>query len=212
MKYVKYFLLLTFFAPTVSYAFLMFEAGGLATFTSSKQTETSNSITINHGNFIDPGVGFETRAGIHLPMISLGALSFINWESSLMNYKPVNQGVLATASYSNTKRRIAYGPTAIIHLPGGWRLAGEYLTNVTDNFTYAKPKSVNPYRNNDYLKGAGWGIGIGYELAIFFGQATFRKITFDKAKMRGINTDLPSTSFSKLDTSGIFFSFGLSFK
>ena len=86
-----------------------------------------------------------SRVGIRLPFASVGMLGFINWESTLIKYQPAKQSIFASTTYSNTRRRLAYGPTIVGNIPGtGIRLAAEYIMN------------VNPFADDDYLKEKGW--------------------------------------------------------
>lgn len=211
---MKYLLLFLLILPTVSNAQLLLEGGVNTFFSSTSFSETSNSTTIKHSStFVDPGIGLEGRLGIKLPFVSIGILGLLDWQSSSTKYQPANTGILSSSTYSNTRRRFAYGPTILGHIPGTpIRIAAEYLLKVKDNFIYASPKGANPFADNDSLTGTGWGLGVGYEFSVFYAQATYRKYNFNKGKFRGNDVDLPSNVYSKVITDGMFVSFGMSFK
>ncbi|EQC44995.1 hypothetical protein M899_0503 [Bacteriovorax sp. BSW11_IV] len=208
MKTIIFMLLLI---PSLAHALLVGELGLMTSFTSTDFTETSATPGKHSGSF-SPGIGFEGRFGFEFPIVTLGAIGLIDWESSLTRYQPDNKTLFSSTTYSNTRRRIAFGPTAMATLPFfNLRLVGEYFIHVQDTFTYAKPKGENPFSEKDEIKGDGYGVGIGYKMLGFYFQATYRKFVYKKGKIGGSSTaDLPSSSYSKIDTSGMYLSIGVS--
>lgn len=204
------FIVLTLLIPfSYANAFALLEGGVLASFNSTKFTEKTTTSTVTHDSTFDPGIGFEGRLGFKFFLFSFSANALMDYESSRMSYSSNNGSILSTQSYSNTRRRIAYGPRVMAHIPMGLRIIGEYFINVSDTITYAKPKTINPFKKDDYIRGHGWGAGLGYELSFFYIDAVYREFIFNKGSLQGSPVILSNDTYSKISTSGIYLSAGL---
>ncbi len=160
--------------------------------TSSFFDETKQNIFYQHTG-LSFGLEIDLRLGVRLNMLSLGATGTygVNWVND------VRQKSNGTDTYRHDIYQGIAGGFAAINIgtdKDSNEIIGEYYSTANQTVYYSDLKAENPYKTNDFLKGKGWGIGVGGRRGNNISWIMYRMITFDSQNLDNVSTDLPSST------------------
>lgn len=214
MNYFLSALFIFCFMSSSAHGQLHAEAGLGFTAGSNSFNELATGYSISQEEtFMAVGIGLMGRLGIKIANFSITASAFHDWEGSSITYRPSNQSIFASGTYALTNRKFGYGPSVMFLIPAlDISLFGEYYPYVSNTIQWAEIKSQNPFRQNDWLSGWGFALGVG---KLMFGkihmQAAYRSFTYTKASISGVETSIPGVRFDKARWGGVFVGGAFSF-
>lgn len=151
------------------------------------------------------GGGYVFTAGV----LGLGLKGEVGWLGDSVDRKPNDSS--SSVGYRDESQRIL-GGLLLSFRPGPVALDLEYYPTVVNYVGYSDKKSENPFRKNDKWNGTGFGFSLAFK---FFPPmrnfVTFRKLSYNKVDMSGVEVSLPSSAYSKLEFNEIVLGFGSEF-